>query len=162
MRPSCASMPAPEVVGRAEETGGSLGAPDSGRSSDSHYPLPEGHGGENHGLSTAGAMDLSECGIVGITDEEIGDGVRGGEDDGSDGDDNDYNNDHDDEDEARVARHAAVTAAVEERSQMPRFVEGLESGAGTDGANFECEYDFFSFKTFKADSESKHRLHRII
>lgn len=40
---------------------------------------------------------------------------------------------------AHAARHALVASAVEERARMPRFSAGLESGAGTDGANFECE-----------------------
>lgn len=42
------------------------------------------------------------------------------------------------------ARHAAVATAVDARSKMARFSEGLGGGAGADGgadgeANFECE-----------------------
>lgn len=41
--------------------------------------------------------------------------------------------------EKNEARDAAVATAVEARSRMFRFSGGLESGAGADGANFECE-----------------------
>ncbi|CAM9536536.1 unnamed protein product [Choristocarpus tenellus] len=36
-----------------------------------------------------------------------------------------------------AANHSAVAAAVEERSRRHRYVEGLESGAGKDGSNYE-------------------------